>query len=109
MLIKNWRPISLINADAEIASKSIATRMKNVLSNILKYDQTTYVKGRYIGESIRLISDILEYLVNYDVPGVLFSADFEKSFEQSFIFAVLKSFGFGSQFIQRVGTCLKNA
>ena len=47
-LIKNWRPISLINIDAKIASKAIATRMKNVLSNIVKYDQTAYVEGRYI-------------------------------------------------------------
>ena len=27
-LIKNWRPISLMNVDAKIASKAIATRMK---------------------------------------------------------------------------------
>ena len=60
-LIKNWRPISLINVDAKIASKAIATRIKNVLSNIVKYDQTAYVKGRYIVESIHLINDILEY------------------------------------------------
>ena len=45
-LMKNWRPISLINVDAKIASKAIATGMKNVLSNIVKYDQTAYVKGR---------------------------------------------------------------
>ena len=58
------------------------------------------MKGRYIGESIRLISDILEYTENNDVPGVLFSADFEKasdSIEHNFIFVVLKSFGFGSR------------
>ena len=109
-LIKNWRPISLINVDAKIASKAIATSMKNVLSNIVKYDQTAYVTDRYIGESIRLISDILEYTENNDVPGVLFSADFEKAFdsvEHNFIFVVLKSFGSGSQFIQCVRTFLK--
>ena len=111
-LMKNWRPISLINVDAKIALKAIATRMKNVLSNIVKYDQTAYVKGRYIGESIHLISDILDYTENNDVPGVLFSAYFEKAFnsvEHNFIFAVLKSFGFGSRFIQWVRTFLKNA
>ena len=75
--------------------------MKNVLSNIVKYDQTSYVKGRYIGESIHLISEIL-YAENNDVHGVLYSADFEKAFdsvEHNFIFAVLRSFGFGSQFM----------
>ena len=101
----------MINVDAKIASKAIATRTKSVLSNIVKYDQTTYVKGRYIGESIRLISDILEHNEN-DAPGVLFSADFEKAFdsvEHNFIFAVLKSFGFRPQFIQWVRTFFKSA
>ena len=86
--------------------------MKNVLSNIVKYDQTAHVKGRYIGESIRLISDILEYTENNDVTGILFSADFKKGFnsvEHKFIFAVLKSVGFRSHFIQWVRTFLKNA
>ena len=103
-LIKSWRPISLINVDAKIASETNTARMKNVLSNIVKYDQTTHVKGRYIGESIYLISDILEYTEN-NVPGVLFSADFEETFdyvEHNFIFAVLRSFGFRYQFIQWV-------
>ena len=86
--------------------------MKNVLSNTVKYDQTAYVKGRYVRESIPLISDIFEYTENIDVPGILFSADFEKAFdsvEHNCIFAVLKSFGFGSQFIQWVRSFLKNA
>ena len=101
--LKNWRPISLINVDAKIASKVLASRMKNILSSIVKCDQTAYVKGRYIGESIRLISDILEYTEENDISGILFSADFEKAFdsiEHAFLFAVLESFGFGPQFIQ---------
>ena len=51
-LIKNWRPISLINVDSKLASKAPASRMKTVLSNIIKCNQTAYVKGRYIGKSI---------------------------------------------------------
>ena len=59
-----------------------------------------------------MISDILKNTENNDVPWVLFSADFEKAFnsvEHNFKFVVLKSFGFGSQFIQWVRTFLKNA
>ena len=79
--LKNWRPISLINVDAKIASKVLASRMKNILSSIVKCDQTAYVKGRYIGEPTRLISDILEYTKENDISGILFSADFEKTFD----------------------------
>ena len=40
-----------------------------------------YVKGRYIGESVCLLSDILEYTENKDIKAILFSADFEKAFD----------------------------
>ena len=110
--IKNWRPISLINVDAKLASKVLAGRIKRVLPNIIKHDQTAYVTGRYIGESIHLISDMLEYTEENNIDGILFSADFEKAFdsvEHSFILATLQSFGFGPQFIHWVRVILNKA
>ena len=102
--MKNCRPISLINIDTKITSKALAARMGNVLTSIVHCNQTAYVKDRYIGESsIRLITDLLAYREENSIRGILFSADFEKAFdstEHSFIFATLKSFGFGAQFIQ---------
>ena len=58
--IKSWRPISLINVDAKIASKALAARVKKVLASIIKSDQIPYVQSRYNAESICLISNILE-------------------------------------------------
>ena len=87
-------------------------RMQNILTSIISHDQTAYVKGRYIGESIMLISNILEYTEDNSMGGILFSADFEKAFdsiEHKFIFATLQSFGFGTQFIYWVRTIFQNA
>ena len=39
-LIENWRPISLVNADAKIISKVIAKRIKDVLPSIMPHNQT---------------------------------------------------------------------
>ena len=86
--------------------------MQKVLASITNYDQTVYVRGRYIGESIRLVSDILDFTEEKSIGGILFSADFEKAFdsiEHPFLLAVLKSFGFGPQFIHWVRTIFKNA
>ena len=48
--LKNWRPISLMNVDTKLASKSLALRVRRVLTSLIKADQTAYVKDRYIGE-----------------------------------------------------------
>ena len=111
-MIKNWRPISLIIIDAKIASKVLALRMQKVLASIINYDQTAYVRGRYIVESIRLVSDILEFIEENSIGGILFSTESEKAFdsiEHPFLLAVLKLFGFGPQFIHWVRTIFKNA
>ena len=59
-LIKNWRQISLLNVDVKLLTKSLATKMKKVLQNVISLDQTAYVVNGFIGESARLISDILD-------------------------------------------------
>ena len=86
--------------------------MQKVLASIINYDQTAYVRGRYNGESIRLDNDILDFTEKNSIGGILFSADFEKAFDSighPFLLAVLKSFGFGPQFIHWVRTIFKNA
>ena len=62
MLIKNWKPISLINVDNKIASKVLAFGLRKAIHKVIHYDQTAYVKGRYIGESVKLIDDLLTCL-----------------------------------------------
>ena len=50
-LIKNWRPLTLLNCDYKIAAKSIANRLKSVIPNLINNDQTGFIKGRFIGEN----------------------------------------------------------
>ena len=111
-LVKNWRPISLINVDTKIASKSLAMRAKNVIPHLVNCDQTAYVKGRNIGESIRLIDDLMNYAVQENLDGLIFAADIEKAFDSvdhKFIFASLEKYGFGPNFIQWIKTILANS
>ena len=108
--LKNWRPISLINVDAKIVSKAIALRIKKVIGKLVHCDQTAYVCNRNIGESVRLINDILEYTDENDIEAILFSADFEKTFdsvEHSFIISILRAFGFGPDLFSGLKRFLK--
>ena len=60
-VIKNWRPISLINVDAKIISKVLAKRLEKVLPNLIHPSQNAFVKGRSIFDAIRSIDDIVDY------------------------------------------------
>ena len=78
--LSNWRPISLLNVDYKIMTKTIASRIKTVLKVLIDSSQTGFIKGRYIGENIRLLFDIIEYTEENNKPGLLLFTDFEKSF-----------------------------
>ncbi len=45
LLLKNWRPISLLNIDYKIIAKVLATCLQAVLPSIIIDDQTGYLKG----------------------------------------------------------------
>ena len=70
---------------------------------MINSDQTAYVRGRYIGTSIRNLLDIFEYCENSNTPGALLCIDFKKAFdtiEHDFMYAILKKFNFGKNFIR---------
>jgi len=88
----------LLNVDYKIASKAIAKRIEPLLPRLIHPDQTGFVKDRYIGENIRLISDIMEQTRKDKIPGILASLDFRKAFdtlEWSCLQHALKLFNFG--------------
>ena len=79
--LKNWRPISLLNTVYKIGSAVIANRFKTVLDKLINLDQTGFISGRYIGENIRLLYDIMQYTEDHEIPGLLLLIDFEKAFD----------------------------
>ena len=103
-ILENLRPISLLNvADYKILTKVQAKRLEKVLPNLSNADQTGYVKGRYIGENIRLIQDLMFYTNKENLPGMAIFLDFRKAFdtiEWHYLEKVLTHFNFGPNFLQ---------
>ena len=100
LYVKNYRPITLLNVDYKILSKVLAKRIKEVLGEIIHFDQVGYIKGRNIGEAVRLIDDMLFHSLTQPT-GFLVAVDFEKAFDSvshKFLFEALKLFGFGHSF-----------
>ena len=111
LLLKNWRPISLLNTDYKILTKSLALRLHKVLPSVINLDQTGFLKGRFIGENIRTIADLIDYTSLKNDPGIILLLDFEKAFDTvnwSFIIQSLHLFKFGPEFIHWIKTIYSN-
>ena len=99
IFLKNWRPISLLSRVYKILSSAIANRLKGVLDKLAS--RNWLISGRYIGENIRLIYDLLHYTEKENIPGLTMLVDFEKAFDSvswTFLYRVLEFLNFGTSF-----------
>ena len=109
--MKNWRSITLLNTVYKTASSCIAARLKTVLPKLIGDDQKGFLKGRCIGENIRLLYDTLLYANQHRVPGLPLVVDFEKPFDSvawSFIEKSLCKFKFGKDITRWILTFYTN-
>ena len=85
----NWRPVSLLQTDYKILTKTLSLRLQKVLPKIISPDQVGYILNGYIGENIRTIKDIMTYSWDHKIPGYIALIDFQKavdSIEWDFMF-----------------------
>ena len=94
-----------MNVDLKIISKALSEKLKKFLPDLISSQQTAYVKNRHIGESERLISDIIEIAKIKRIEGFLATMDIEKAFyslDHKFLIYALEKHGFGKHFISWV-------
>ena len=101
--LSNWRPVSLLQTDYKILTKTLALRLQKVLPKIISTDQVGYIPNRYIGENVRIIQDIMTYSQLHKIPEYIALIDFQKAFdsiEWGFMLKCLLHFTFGENFIR---------
>ena len=76
--LKNWRPISLLNHDYKILSCVLANRLKKIIPSIINTDQVGYIKGRYSGQNVRLIEDLIDFAEKTKKGGAILFWTFAK-------------------------------
>ena len=104
-MLKNKRPICLLDVLYKIIAKVIAIRMARVIDLLISSDQTGSLPGRYIGENIRLITDVIEYCQTDQTSGILMAMDYRNAFdavEHNFLFKTLEKFNFGPDIVRYV-------
>ena len=78
----NWRPISLLNLDYKIASRSIALRLLKVIASVVSIDQTCGVPGRQISDNTALLRDIVDYCSRSSSRAAILFLDQRKAFDR---------------------------
>eukprot|EP00253_Pinus_taeda_P035054 PITA_35054 len=77
-----FRPIALCNVIYKILSKLMANRLKPILPSIISQEQSGYVEGRQITDSIILNQEVLHSIKTQKIPGMLIQLDLSKAFDK---------------------------
>jgi hypothetical protein len=67
--LKKFRPISLINCSFKVFAKAINTRLEGVCDRFLAPNQTAFVRGRYILESVVSAHEIIHAAIKNKEEG----------------------------------------
>jgi hypothetical protein len=78
MEMRNFRLISLLNCSFKIFSKLLTTRLENVCQRLVAKEQTTFIRGRYILESIVIAHEIVHSLHKSKEPKVIIKLDYQR-------------------------------
>ena len=100
--LENWRPITLLCSDYKIITKTIATRLRRYLSQIIHTNQTCAVPNREITSTLYLIRDIIKHAQYKDINTFIISYDFQQAFDSidhNYMLDTLKRFNFGDIFV----------
>jgi len=81
-LCASYRPISLLGVDVKILSKIVANRLERVVTDIVKADQTGFVRDRTSSNNTRRLINIIHHLNFHQTPGAIVTMDAEKAFDR---------------------------
>jgi hypothetical protein len=98
--LKKFRPISLIYCNFKIFSKAINNRLVLICDRLLSHNQTTFVKGIFILESIIFAHEIIHEAASSGEKGLVIKLDYEKAYDRvcwDFLEEMLSTRGFSSR------------
>jgi hypothetical protein len=96
--LKNWWPISLLNADYKLIAKVISQRLRVVMPSLIHPDQSCAVPGRSSEDNATLLRDISGYVQSNNLKCAFIAIDQEKAFDYvdwGFMHKVVARMNFG--------------
>ncbi|KAG1469191.1 hypothetical protein G6F56_003395 [Rhizopus delemar] len=95
-LIKNWRPISLINTDAKVFTRLLNGRLMPHMNRLISPSQLGFMPGRFIGENGKLLHVTMAHAEATSSTAIGLLLDQEKAFDRihpDYLRCAMKAFG----------------
>ena len=110
--ITNWRPISLLNIDYKIITKTITNRIKATLPHLISRYQTACIPQRQIHMNLWYTRDIIK-IANIEnlKNAAIISIDQIKAFDRvdwSYLSKTLHKYRYGNKTVQNIATLYTN-
>ncbi|PPQ71498.1 hypothetical protein CVT26_011265, partial [Gymnopilus dilepis] len=109
--ISNYRPITVLNSDYKIMTRTLTTRLSNVAPLLIHPDQAGFMKGRRIEDQTELAQLMINRCEAEDDNGVIVCLDQEKAYDKirhDFIWKTLEKLNFPQHFIRTVQSLYGN-
>jgi hypothetical protein len=100
--MNKFRPISLLNYSYKIFTRVLSSRMAKVVDRLIASNQTVFIKGGYILESVVTAHEILHSVHHSKSQGFVLKLDYEKAYDKinwEFLIDILEKRGFGGKWI----------
>jgi mannosylglycoprotein endo-beta-mannosidase len=110
--LNNWRPITLLGSLYKILAKTLASRLRMELTEIIRSNQTCFVEGLSILDNVFMAQEGLGWAEESNQDLVLLLLDFEKAFDKiewGFLFRALEQLGFSQTWVHWVTSLYREA
>ena len=111
-LIKNWRPITLLNTTYKLISSCLTNRLRPLLCRIISKEQKGFLENRSIADCTRLMYDLIFECQFKKINGLILLIDFEKAFDSiswEYIRECLIRLNFGENFLKWIKMFQENS
>ncbi|KAL3692894.1 hypothetical protein R1sor_006545 [Riccia sorocarpa] len=111
-LLKNKRPITLLNAVYKIWAKALQLRLSPVLQRLITWEQNAFLPGRQLHTTVFLCNETLFEARRQNQDCVFLKIDFRKAFDTirwDFLYATMRKMEFGETFTALVATLNNSA
>ncbi|XP_073355154.1 uncharacterized protein [Aegilops tauschii subsp. strangulata] len=103
--MEKFRPLAMINCSFKIFAKCATTKFGPICNDLIAPNQTAFIKGRFIAESIIAAHEIIHSVHSSKQSGFVFKLDYEKAYDminREFLMDMMKRRGFSHKWMDKV-------